>query len=340
MALTWLFLKSLGSYLLKKAAAPGIDYTLNVVDDELRRLVEDAPPPEWEGEALSDEQKQLVAMLPSLQGDVPLVGHLRAWLHATPKRGIALLGPSGAGKSQIALRLRGKAPREDLMYTTDDDRRKLILAGRRVPLLDTPGESRHAMDGYADTLDALTGHDPPSVVLIVGAAGYLATAAPEFRSTYRRPGSVGQAVGDDTPSYLAACLEEEANYLRLLVDACRRHATSKKIDRMPRQRLRAVITVVNKRDLWGVNAAAVDAIVARYADPTSEYGQALGEFRDVFGAVDQHSHDVLPLFTHGGGFHPDASLHARALTHFHSAIDALLLRTLVSYRYTGGSQAR
>ena len=337
MALTWLFLKSLGSYLMKKAAAPGIDYTLNVVDEELRKLTEGELPREWEGEALNEEQKQLVAMLPALQGDVPLVGHLRAWLHSTPKRGIALLGPSGAGKSQIALRLRGKAPREDLMYTADDERRKLILAGRRVPLLDTPGESRHAMDGYTDTLDALTGHNPPSVAIVVVAGGYLATAAPEFRGSYRRPGSVGQAVGSDTASYLAACRKEEADYLRLLVDACQRHAATKKIDVMPRQRLRAVITVVNKRDLWGALDEGPDAIMAHYGDPASEYGEALAEFRSVFGAVDQHSHDVLPMFTHGGGFHPDPSLDARALTQFHSAVDALLLRTLVSYRYTGGS---
>ncbi|MFO7562997.1 MAG: hypothetical protein R6X02_10175 [Enhygromyxa sp.] len=123
-----------------------------------------------------------------------------------------------------------------------------------------------------------------------------------------------------------------------MTDYCRSHAKTKGIDPIPHQRLRAVITVINKRDLWGAKPKTEAATLAYYHDVASAYGLALQEFRDAFGASEQHSHDVLPMFAHGSGFHPDPTIAAQALTPFHSAIDALLLRTLVSYRYTGGGR--
>lgn len=104
------------------------------------------------------------------------------------------------------------------------------------------------------------------------------------------------------------------------------------------QRLRAVITVLDKRDLWGATSSTQAEALAYYRAPDSAYGLALQEFRAVFGAPDQHSHDVLPVFSHGSGFHPNSTVAAQALTPFHSAIDALLLRTLVSYHSTGSGR--
>ncbi|PRP95651.1 hypothetical protein ENSA5_37840 [Enhygromyxa salina] len=338
MSVTALFLDSLRTFLIKRAARPMLDYTLTILDEELRKLDDVSPPPEWQGGRLTPEQRQFVAMLPALQGDVSTTSHVRSWLRQAPKRGIILLGPSGVGKSQIDLRLRGKAPREDILYTAEDEARRLVLQGRRVPLLDTPGEPRHAMSGYANVLDVMVGSEPPAIAVIVVAGGYLATSMPELRATFIRPNSRAKPVAHTTDEFVSKCREEEATYLRELVDHCRAHAQTKGIEPVPQQRLRSVITVVNKRDLWGATSSEQAATLARYRDPDSAFGVALQEFRDAFGAPDQHSHDVLPLFTHANGFHPDPTIAAQALTPFHSALDALILRTLVSYRYTGGGR--
>lgn len=160
-------------------------------------------------------------MLPALQGDVSVLSHIRSWLRQAPKRGIILLGPSGAGKSQIDLRLRGKPPREDILYTADDENRRLVLQGRRVPLLDTPGDSWHAASSYANVLDALISREPPRVAVIVVAGGYLATSMPELRGTFVRPSSLGQPVANSPQEFVAKCREEEARYLRELKCPCR-----------------------------------------------------------------------------------------------------------------------
>jgi hypothetical protein len=339
MAVSSLFLNALTSFLIRKAAQPALDYTLTVFDDELRKLSSsDSPPPEWTGGQLTREQREFVGMLPALQGDVSVLSHIRSWIREAPKRGIILLGPSGAGKSQIDLRLRGKAPREDILYTTDDEQRRLVLQGRRVPLLDTPGAPSHAMSAYANVLDALVGREPPLIAVVVVAGGYLATSMPELRATFVRPSSRQRPVAMSAKAFVSSCRDEEAKYLEDLTDHCRAHATTKRVDPMPQQRLRAVITVVNKQDLWGATPTAHAEALAYYCDPDSAYGVALQKFRDAFGAAGQHSHDVLPVFTHGSGFHPDPTVAAQALTPFHAAIDALLLRTLVSYRYTGGGR--
>jgi hypothetical protein len=338
VSISAVFLDSLRSYLIKRAAQPMLDYTLAVIDDELRKIVGDSPPPDWAGAKLTEEQREFVEMLPALQGEASIVSHIRSWLRHAPTRGIILLGPSGGGKSQLELRLRGKSPKEDILYTTNERARRLVLQGRRVPLVDTPGDHRHALTGFADVLDTLISAEPPSVAVIVVAGGHLATSMPELRATFIRPSSRRQPVAMNTDEFLIRCREEEVTYLRDLTDYCRAHAKAKGIDPMPQQRLRAVITVANKRDLWGAKPDLEAATLAYYRDPSSAYGVALQEFRDVFGASEQHSHDMLPVFTHGGGFHPDPTVAAQALTPFHSAIDALLLRTLVSYRYTGGGR--
>jgi hypothetical protein len=337
MSISTFFLEALGSYLIQRAAQPGLDYTLQVLDDELHKLTAPAPPREWKLGPLTPEQQEFVSMVPTLQ-DVSVLSHIRSWLRRAPKRGIILLGPSGAGKSQLDLRLRGKAPQEDILYTADDETRRLVLQGRRVPLLDTPGAQDHARLGYGDALEAMLRVEPPSVAIIAVAGGYLATSMPDLRATFVRPSSGGRTVASSTTKFIEHCCEEEAGYVREFVQQCRAHAKTNRIEPMPRQRLRAVITVLNKRDLWGANAESAAQTIAYYQDPSSPYGAALQEFRDAFGAPDQHSHDVLPMFTHGSGFHPDSTVAARALTPFDSAIDALLLRTLVSYRYTGGGR--
>lgn len=96
-----MFLDSLRSYLIKRAAQPMLDYSLTVLDDELRKLTEDTLPPEWEAGQLTPEQEQFVAMLPALQGDASIVSHMRSWLRQPPKRGIVLLGASGAGSRRL-----------------------------------------------------------------------------------------------------------------------------------------------------------------------------------------------------------------------------------------------
>lgn len=224
------------------------------------------------------------------------------------------------------------------MYTAEDEARRLVLQGRRVSLLDTPGEPRHALSGYANVLDILVGSEPPAVAVIVACGGYLATSMPELQATFIRPNSRATPIAESTDEFVSKCRSEEAAYLRDLTDYCRAHARSKGIEPAPQQRLRSVITVANKRDLWGATPSNHTATLAYYRDPDSEFGVALKGFRDAFGAPDQHSHDVLPLFTFGGGYHPDPSVAAQALTPFHSAIDALLLKTLISYRYTGGGR--
>jgi hypothetical protein len=337
MSITAFFLEALGSYLIRRAAQPGLDYTLHVLDEELRKLAAPTPPPEWKAGPLSTEQLEFVTMVPALQ-EVSVLSHIRSWLRQAPKRGIILLGPSGAGKSQLDLRLRGKAPREDILYTADDATRRLVLQGRRVPLLDTPGAKDHARLGYCDGLEAMLRVEPPSVAIIVVAGGYLATSMPDLRATFVRPTSGGRVVASSTKEFVEHCRAEEARYLHEFVEQCRAHAKAQRIDPVPRQRLRAVITVLNKRDLWASSPELGAETLAYYLDPSSPYGPALQEFRAAFGAPDQHSHDILPMFTHGGGFHPDSTVAARALTPFDSAIDALLLRTLVSYRYTGGGR--
>jgi energy-coupling factor transporter ATP-binding protein EcfA2 len=336
-SLSLAFLEMLGSFLLKKAAQPLLDYSLRLVDEELERLCS-SPAPEGNLEALTPSQIEFIRTLPYLQGKESMISRILSQVRATPKRGIVLLGPSGAGKSQIERRLRGVAPEEQGFITSDTRTRGLPFQGRRIPLSDSPGSSRHAMGGYVDLLDLLTGREPPEVAILVVAGGYLASSIPEMRATFARPDSMGRLVAGTTAEFVEACRKEETDYLLQIVDRCKNHAPSKKGQPIPQKKMRAIITVINKRDLWGVTEEDYRETVNFYTATDTAYGKALHEFRCFFGSPQQHSHDTMPFFTHGGGFHPDASTIGRALTPFHSAVDALLLRTLVAYRYAGGGK--
>ncbi|MFO7562998.1 MAG: hypothetical protein R6X02_10180 [Enhygromyxa sp.] len=66
MSLSAMFFDALRSFLIKRATQPMLNYTLTVLDDELRKLTEDSPPPEWTGSDLTAEQREFIAMLPAL----------------------------------------------------------------------------------------------------------------------------------------------------------------------------------------------------------------------------------------------------------------------------------
>lgn len=91
MTVSSFFLEALGSYLIKRAAQPALDYTLTLVDEELRKLAEQSSPPDWHGQPLTPEQKRFVEMLPALQGNTSRWARLRSWLSPQPRRGIIFL---------------------------------------------------------------------------------------------------------------------------------------------------------------------------------------------------------------------------------------------------------
>ncbi len=336
----------LQKWLAQKIQRFGTDRGATSIEEAIDELLKD-PAKAGCTVKLGDAEKALLAALKEVnRAKKPFLN-----LFGRQSRGIAVLGPSGAGKTVIADRLRDAtslrvdravhwSPRERPRSSIHLERSRTVARGKIMPVLTVPGTQIQSRDGW-ERLAQVFLETPPQVVLITVAGGFLATADRDLEGTFRRPNSA--AVIDKLEDYLRACRKEEAQHIHEFMDFVkerRKLALGRESitdDDVMTTRVRSFITVVNKRDLWGIDPKG--RLAETYRDPFSDYGRAIGRLRRAFGPGDGSTHDVLPMFTFGGGFHPHAEARGLMLTEAHAAADTLLLKALILYRYGGAAAA-
>ncbi len=336
-AIFWSFLTH---WLAHKFIDSSVDLLATKIDESAPSLLDQPGDSGWTGGAWSEDQRRVIEILQktrTLQG-----GRWRAWLQREAKRPILLIGASGTGKSVLALRLLGTEPSGSIVMSPREERLTLIQASRRSQLIVAPGEPKHALIGIQHVVDIITGTNPPQVVCIVVAGGYLATSSPTFMSddgaaNFRRPSSNEKPVARSVDGFTAKGRAEEIDNLINLVDMCKDNARKAKRRRSVQEQIPSFITVINKRDLWSIPDDRSDEIIKSYTNPQSRYGRTMSLLQEEWGLNNPCSHDIIPLFTFGGGFHPAPDTIAKALPPKQAVIDALLLRALIFYRYTRGS---
>ncbi len=332
----------LQKWLAQKIQRFGVERGATSVEEAIAELLAD-PAKAGCTLTLGEAEKALLAALKEVnRAKKPFLS-----LFGRQDRGIAILGPSGAGKTVIADRLRDAtslrvdravhwSPRERPRSSIHLERSRTVARGQILPVLTVPGTQVQSRDGW-ERLARVFLATPPQVVVITVAGGFLATADRDLEGTFRRPNSTKVLASFE--DYLRACRNEEARHIQEFMNFVRDER--KKVlgretitdDDVLTTRIRSFVTVVNKRDLWGIDAKG--RLAEAYRDPFSEYGRALNRLRRNWGPGDGSTHDVLPMFTFGGGFHPYAEARGLMLTEAHAAADALLLKALILYRFGG-----
>lgn len=334
----------LQKWLAQKIQRYGVERGAISIEESIDQLLAD-PAKQGCTVKLGDAEKALLAALKEVnRAKKPFLN-----LFGRQDRGIAVLGPSGAGKTVIADRLRDAtslrvdravrwSPRERPRSSIHLEKTRTVARGKILPVLTVPGTQIQSRDGW-DRLAQTFLDSPPQVVVVTVAGGFLATADRDLEGTFRRPNS--SKVLANLEEYLRACRAEEARHVNEFMDfvkARRKVALGRESigdEDVLTTRIRAFVTVVNKRDLWGIDPKG--RLAETYRDPFSDYGKAINRMRRTWGPGDGSTHDVLPMFTFGGGFHPYAEARGLMLTEAHAAADTLLLKALLLYRFAGAS---
>lgn len=227
------------------------------------------------------------------------------------------------GKSFIGARLAGKEPNPSQAMSSELEHDSFIAGLRRSYIVIAPGSFLHGTSGLADLYELMKSRTPPKVICIVVADGFHATSS-KLTTGYIRPGSGGNPVAQDLNGFREYCRTEEISYLGNLLEQFSQSNL--------RARIPALITIANKRDLWSA-ANQDERIPLRYQEPASEYGQIIERMRTYFGFDNPSTHDIISMYTFGGGFQPNPNINARALTLGRAEADAMVLKSLIYYRY-------
>ena len=183
--------------------------------------------------------------------------NLISQLWFTNRRGLMFLGPSGAGKSSLinSFLKYGKTLSSGTDSTTGINKRYTTLYKRYTLIRDTAGLVQHDLDvAIRDFIN-----NPPDILCLVFAAGYLETANSAILT--RTSTTMNPKKFDSLEEYITACSEEEIEWVQYLIDKIQKIGTNNK----PRKRIKHIIIVVNKRDLWN-NKYSVEEMKERYTN--------------------------------------------------------------------------
>lgn len=205
---------------------------------------------------------------------------LRRWR----KRNILVLGFTGVGKTSLLRYMFGLQSQDEGQPTTRANRYIFKIGDTTFRAVDTPGHPtfKDLLDTEIDSLLGGTYHG----VINVTAFGY---SQPQHGRPLREEDNPYTPVlkgGRPNPRYLERTRELEIEYMQ---------AWASLLD--PRAKLKWVLTVVNKLDLW---MSSEEAVVEHYG-PTGAYGQRL---TNLIGDVPQ---SVLHMTSKGSGkfFHTE-----------------------------------
>ncbi len=316
------FLTFLASYVAGKALDLVGRVSQASLDDALSALEADPLQANWTSPELSVEQKRLLLAVRNIQN--PRWWGWMAKMALVPKRSMALIGPSGTGKSRIALRLANRDPNLQLGQSRDIEDDRLLFHSRYCPILVAPGSTSHGVEGLAEIKRQFESDEPPKVVCVVVSDGFHATESDILAGTFARPDSMDDPVPSNLDEFLEYCRGEEIKSLLWYLRSCE-----------VRHRIPSIITLVNKRDLWGLTHESM--IPNRYTDLQSEYCKLISNLAENWGFGQPSTHEQFPFYCHGGGFLPKEDLAALALTPRTAMADTLIFQALLFYRYTEGT---
>jgi hypothetical protein len=320
--MTEIFLAFLAEYLGSKALDLAGQVSLHRLSEALSVLEGNPTAAGWTSQTLHPEERHLLESLRLTQN--PEWYGWKAKIFTETDRPVALIGPSGTGKSKIAMRLSGSDPNVQTAQSSHAEHSRVLAYSRFCPIIVAPGHSTHGVAGLAKVKEVFEGKHPPKVVCVVVCDGFHATETDIFVGTYGRPGSLGAPVANDLEGFLDHCHGEEKESLRWYLESC------KVAHRIP-----SLITIVNKRDLWG--RRQIQRVPERYTKAEGDYQKAITELANKWGFGQPSTHDLFPLYCHGGGFLPNEDLSASALTNRTAQADAAVLQALLYYRYTEGT---
>jgi adenylate kinase family enzyme len=319
------FLEFLAGYIASKILSHGLSFARDVLTEELYKLRSNPRSVGWKSDGLTDEQQYLIE---AIEKTLPITWR-RHFIRGPllKDRPIVIIGPSGVGKTLIASRIAGQKPGTVPSMSSGAERERLISGWQGNNIMVAPGSlQQDEKGGINKVIKSIRSKKSPKVVVIVVAGGYHATEAEILRNTFLRPGE-DQPVADNLDEFIEYCLKEELAYIKFFLQK-----THQKI----RKRIPSIVTIVNKRDLWGARRDHKRRL-SRYIEDSSEYGKLIQALRSEWGLHAPSNHDIFPVYTFGGGFHPDQSIKAKALSLEAAEADAMVLRGLIFYQYTEGS---
>lgn len=294
-----------------------------------------ANPQKYGLESLSSEQNSLVNDLISTQYSFwqkPLRLIPRQMLS---KRPIVIIGPSGVGKSMIAQRLSGKKPNRSYLASVKLEYERINVASwpPGVKILTAPGAWQHDTKGISEVVKSIISENSPKILCIVTCYGYHTTGG-IYEGTYQRPDQVNTESAGVQEEFIEKCLDEEIKYLQKFMQQIREKLSRNRKNEISK-RISSILLIINKTDLWEANHER-NEVLARYTSPQSEFVAVIDQLRKELGLGSPSSYKVFPHYTFGGGFHPNPSVKAQALTTSFAEASSLVLRALIYNTYRRG----